>query len=257
MTLTFLGTGTSQGVPMIGCDCHVCCSTDSHDKRLRTSALLEVDGVTLMIDAGPDFRTQLLRENVKRVDAILLTHEHTDHIAGLDDVRAFNYFMQQPMPVYAEERVQRTLRQMFSYAFSENKYPGSPDIEQVVIDDKTPFGIKGVRIMPIRTMHAKLPVLGFRVGNVAYITDANFVSEVSKQQLMGCEVLVVNALRSEKHLSHFTLGEALQLIDEVKPKKTYLTHISHQLGLYTEVQPMLPKNVFLAYDGLKVEMSNG
>jgi phosphoribosyl 1,2-cyclic phosphate phosphodiesterase len=237
---------------MVGCGCRVCCSADWRDKRLRTSALLEVDGVTLMLDAGPDFRTQLLREEVRRVDAILLTHEHTDHIGGLDDVRAFNYFMRQPMPVYAEERVHRALRQVFSYAFNENKYPGSPDIEQLVVDDRQPFEVKGVRVTPIRAMHARLPVLGFRVNSLAYITDANFVSEESKQQLQGCEVLVVNALRREKHLSHFTLGEALQLVDELKPQRTYLTHISHQLGLYAELQPLLPENVFLAYDGLKV-----
>lgn len=237
---------------MVGCDCCVCRSADSHDKRLRTSALLEADGVTLMFDAGPDFRTQLLRENVKRVDAILLTHEHTDHIGGLDDVRAFNYFMGQPMPVYAEERVHAAVRQVFSYAFDVNKYPGSPDIEQITIDENAPFEVKGLRVTPIRTMHARLPVLGFRVGGLAYITDANFIGEESKRLLRDCEVLVINALRSEKHLSHFTLGEALQLIDEVKPRKTYLTHISHQLGLYAELQPLLPQNVFLAYDGLKV-----
>lgn len=237
---------------MIGCGCRVCRSVDSRDKRLRTSLLVEAGGVALAIDAGPDFRAQMLREHVKRLDAILLTHEHTDHVAGLDDVRAFNYFMGRPMPVYAEERVHRSLRSIFAYAFDENKYPGSPEIEQVAIRANRLFEVRGVRITPIRTMHARLPVLGFRVGNIAYITDANFVSEESKLLLQGCEVLVVNALRREPHLSHFTLSEALTLIRDVNPAHAYLTHASHQLGLYAEVQPTLPANVTLAYDGLKV-----
>ncbi|MDR0711519.1 MAG: MBL fold metallo-hydrolase [Prevotellaceae bacterium] len=252
MKLTFLGTGTSQGVPMIGCDCRTCRSGDPRDKRLRTSAMVEANGVTLVIDAGPDFRTQMLRENVKRVDAILLTHEHTDHVGGLDDVRAFNYFMNRPMPVYAEDRVQQQLKSIFSYAFDKNKYPGSPEIEQIPIYANHPFEVQGLRVLPMRAMHARLPVLGFRVGGMAYITDANFVSKESKQLLEGCEVLVVNALRREPHLSHFTLSEALRLIEEVKPAYAYLTHASHQLGLHAELQPTLPKNVALAYDGLKV-----
>jgi phosphoribosyl 1,2-cyclic phosphate phosphodiesterase len=256
MNLTFLGTGTSQGVPMIGCGCRVCRSTDPHDKRLRTSAMVEVDGVTLVIDAGPDFRAQMLREHVKRVDAILLTHEHTDHVGGLDDVRAFNYFMGCPMPVYAEERVLRALQSIFAYAFGKNKYPGTPEIEQVAIRANQPFEVRGVRVMPIRTMHAQLPVLGFRVGGLAYITDTNLVSSASKRLMQGCEVLVINALRREQHLSHFTLAEALRLIEEVKPARAYLTHASHQLGLYAEVQPTLPPNVTLAYDGLKVAVGN-
>jgi len=254
MTLTFLGTGTSRGVPMVGCDCRVCRSANPRDQRLRSSALLEVNGATLMIDAGPDFRAQLLRENVQRVDAILLTHEHYDHIGGLDDVRALNHFMSQPMPVYAEERVQQAVRHIFSYAFRENKYHGVPEFELLTIDDKAPFEVKGVRVQPIRAMHARLPVLGFRVGNLAYITDANAMSEESKRLLLGCEVLVLNTLQREANLSHFTLDEALQLIDEVKPAQAYLTHISHRLGLYAELQPQLPKNVFLAYDGLRVEI---
>jgi phosphoribosyl 1,2-cyclic phosphate phosphodiesterase len=252
MKLTFLGTGTSQGVPMIACDCRTCCSADPRDKRLRTSAMVEANGVTLVVDAGPDFRTQMLRENVKRLDAILLTHEHTDHIGGLDDVRAFNYFMSRPMSVYAEERVQRQLQATFSYAFDKNKYPGSPEIEQIPIYANQPFEVQGLRVTPVRTMHARLPVLGFRIGGMAYITDANFVSKESKVLLEGCEVLVVNALRREPHLSHFTLSEALRLIEEVNPARAYLTHASHQLGLYAELQPLLPPNVQLAYDGLKV-----
>jgi phosphoribosyl 1,2-cyclic phosphate phosphodiesterase len=256
MRLTFLGTGTSQGIPMIGCGCRTCRSTDPRDKRLRTSAMVEASGATLVIDAGPDFRAQMLRENVKRVDAILLTHEHTDHIGGLDDVRAFNYFMRRPMPVYAEERVQRQVEQMFAYAFDRNKYPGSPEIEQVAICAGQPFEVQGVRVTPVRTMHARLPVLGFRVGGMAYITDTNFVSRESKQQLEGCEVLVVNALRREPHLSHFTLSEALRLIDELKPACAYLTHASHQLGLHAELQPSLPPNVHLAYDGMKIMIND-
>jgi phosphoribosyl 1,2-cyclic phosphate phosphodiesterase len=252
MNLTFLGTGTSQGMPMVGCDCRTCRSADPRDKRLRTSAMLEANGATLVIDAGPDFRAQMLRENVKRLDAILLTHEHTDHIGGLDDVRAFNYFMSCPMPLYAEKRVQRQVRKAFAYAFDRNKYPGSPEIEQITIYANQSFEVHGVIVLPVRTMHAQLPVLGFRVGSLAYITDSNFVSRDSKQLLEGCEVLVVNALRREPHLSHFTLGEALRLIEELKPARAYLTHVSHQLGTYAELQPTLPKNVQLAYDGLKI-----
>ncbi|MDR0414712.1 MAG: MBL fold metallo-hydrolase [Prevotellaceae bacterium] len=252
MTLTFLGTGTSQGVPMIGCGCRVCRSADPRDSRLRTSALVEANGAALVIDAGPDFRAQMLRERVERVDAVLLTHEHTDHIGGLDDVRAFNYFMGCPMPVYAEERVLHALQGMFAYAFDKNKYPGAPEIERITIRAGQPFDVRGVRVTPIRAMHAQLPVLGFRVGGIAYVTDANFVSDESKLLLHGCSVLVVNALRREPHLSHFTLDEALRLIEEVKPRHACLTHASHQLGLYAEVQPTLPPNVTLAYDGLKV-----
>ncbi|MDR3365600.1 MAG: MBL fold metallo-hydrolase [Prevotellaceae bacterium] len=252
MNLTFLGTGTSQGIPMVGCGCRTCRSADPRDKRLRTSAMLEANGATLVVDAGPDFRAQMLRENVKRLDAILLTHEHTDHIGGLDDVRAFNYFMSRPMPLYAEERVQRQVRKAFAYAFDKNKYPGSPEIEQITIYANQPFEVQGVRVLPVRTMHAQLPVLGFRVGGLAYITDTNFVSRESKRLLEGCEVLVVNALRREPHLSHFTLGEALRLIEELKPARAYLTHVSHQLGLYAELQPTLPSNVQLACDGLKI-----
>jgi phosphoribosyl 1,2-cyclic phosphate phosphodiesterase len=231
----------------------VCRSTDPRDKRLRTAALLELDGATLMIDAGPDFRTQLLREDVARLDAILLTHEHTDHTGGLDDVRAFNHFMRCPMPVYAEERVQQALRRTFAYAFGAQRYPGAPQIAQHTIREGQAFEVQGVRVTPVRAMHAQLPVLGFRVKNLAYITDANFVGSEAKQQLRGLDVLVLNALRREPHVSHFTLGEALQLIAELKPAKAYLTHISHQMGLHAEVQPSLPHGVALAYDGLMLE----
>ncbi|MDR0419355.1 MAG: MBL fold metallo-hydrolase [Prevotellaceae bacterium] len=252
MRLTFLGTGTSQGVPMIACDCEVCRSTDSRDKRLRTSALVEVDGVNMMIDAGPDFRYQLLRENIKRVDAILLTHEHKDHTGGLDDVRAFNYFLQRPMDIYAEERVLDNLRWEYPYAFSKHKYPGAPEMELHPITGK-PFKVSEVGVTPIRAMHYKLPIYGFKVGGLVYVTDANHIAEESKELMKGCEILVINALRYEEHLSHFTVPEALELVKELQPRMAYFTHMSHQVGLHNDVQKTLPENVFLAYDGLKVE----
>lgn len=254
MRLTFLGTGTSQGVPMMACSCAVCRSHDPRDKRLRCSALLEVNDLTLVIDAGPDFRTQLLRENVQRLDAILLTHEHVDHIGGLDDVRAFNHLTQQAMPVYADERTHRAVRSMFAYAFSEHKYPGAPHIEQREAIAGLPFSLRGLSVMPVSAMHYHLPVLGYRIGQLAYITDASFVDTASRQLLQGCEVLVVNALQREAHLAHFTLQQALELIDDLKPRRAYLTHVSHRMGLYADVQPTLPPNVVLAYDGMRVEV---
>lgn len=249
MKITFLGTGTSQGVPVIACECDTCLSEDQHDKRLRTSLLLEKDDTTLLFDAGPDFRQQMLREHVTRLDSIILTHEHKDHIAGLDDVRAFNYKSKDAIDIWAEERVQKALRKEYSYVFSEYQYPGIPKMRLNHIPEDS-FTIKDVVVQPIRVFHYRLPVFGFRVGNFAYITDANYIPESSKEKLVGVKYLVINALRKEKHISHFSLREAIDLIMEISPKKAYLTHISHQMGKYADVSKELPSGISLAYDGL-------
>jgi phosphoribosyl 1,2-cyclic phosphate phosphodiesterase len=247
--ITFLGTGTSQGVPVIACDCATCLSEDPRDKRLRTSLLLETDSVSLLFDAGPDFRQQMLREHVSRLDAILLTHEHKDHIAGLDDVRAFNYKSQDAIDIFSEERVLKALKKEYSYVFSEFQYPGIPKMRLNAIDDQV-FTIKGIGIIPLRVFHYRLPVYGFRVGNFAYITDANYIPEESKEKLFGVKYLVVNALRKEKHISHFSLREAIDFIREISPKKAFITHISHQMGCHSDVTGELPPEITLAYDGL-------
>ncbi|MBK7710308.1 MAG: MBL fold metallo-hydrolase [Bacteroidales bacterium] len=249
MKITFLGTGTSQGVPVIACDCKTCQSEDSHDKRLRTSLLLETEGVSLLFDAGPDFRQQMLREKVSKLDAIILTHEHKDHIAGLDDVRAFNYKSQDAIDICSEERVLKALKKEYSYVFSEFQYPGIPKMRLNTIDDQE-FIVKGIRILPVRVFHYRLPVYGFRIGNFAYITDANYVPEESKEKLYGVKYLVINALRKEKHISHFSLREAIDFIHEISPKKAYITHISHQMGCHADVSKELPQEITLAYDGL-------
>ena len=250
--ITFLGTGTSQGVPVIACDCNICRSTDPLDKRLRTSVLLETDETTIIIDAGPDFRQQMLREHVTKLDAILLTHEHKDHIAGLDDVRAFNYKSQDAIDIYSEERVQKVIKKEFSYVFSEYQYPGIPKMRLNTIPEHS-FNIKNISIIPVRVFHYRLPVYGFRIGNFAYITDANYIPEESKEQLYGVKYLVVNALRKEKHISHFSLREAIDFIREISPKKAFITHISHQMGLHTEVSKELPPEIMLAFDGLSLK----
>lgn len=252
MKITFLGTGTSQGVPVIACDCNICLSTDPLDKRLRTSVLLETDETTIIIDAGPDFRQQMLREHVTKLDAILLTHEHKDHIAGLDDVRAFNYKSQDAIDIYSEERVQKVIKKEFSYVFSEYQYPGIPKMRLNPIPEHS-FNIKNISIIPVRVFHYRLPVYGFRIGNFAYITDANYIPEESKEQLYGVKYLVVNALRKEKHISHFSLREAIDFIREISPKKAFITHISHQMGLHTEVSKELPPEIMLAFDGLSLK----
>lgn len=249
MKITFLGTGTSQGVPVIACECNICLSADLHDKRLRTSLLLETGETTLLFDAGPDFRQQMLREHVTKLDSILLTHEHKDHIAGLDDVRAFNYKSQDAIDIYAEERVQKAIKKEYSYVFSEYQYPGIPKMRLNSIPDHS-FNVKGIILNPIRVFHYRLPVYGFRVGNFAYITDANYIPEESKEKLFGVKYLVINALRKEKHISHFSLREATDFIREISPKKAFITHISHQMGLHSEVSGDLPQGVSLAYDGL-------
>ncbi len=249
MKITFLGTGTSQGVPVIACDCETCRSGDIHDKRLRTSILIEKDETTLVIDAGPDFRQQMLRENVKRLDAIILTHEHKDHIAGMDDVRAFNYKSQDAIDIYAEDRVQKAIKKEYSYVFAEYQYPGIPKMRLNQITDYG-FSVKGIALIPLRVFHYRLPVYGFRIGNFAYITDANYVPEETKEKLFGVKYLVINALRKEKHISHFSLREAADFIREISPRKAFITHISHQMGLHEEVSETLPPGIMLAYDGL-------
>ena len=249
MKITFLGTGTSQGVPVIACDCSTCLSSDLKDKRLRTSVMLETDETMLVIDAGPDFRQQMLREHVSKLDAIILTHEHKDHIAGLDDVRAFNYKSQDAIDIFCEERVQKVIKKEYSYVFSEYQYPGIPKMRLNPIAEHG-FSVGKMEIIPVRVFHYRLPVYGFRVGNFAYITDANYIPEESKEKLFGVKYLVVNALRKEKHISHFCLREALDLIREISPKKAFITHISHQMGLHREVSKELPPEIKLAYDGL-------
>jgi phosphoribosyl 1,2-cyclic phosphate phosphodiesterase len=250
--LTFLGTGTSQGVPLIGCECRVCKSTDKKDKRLRTSVLIEHNNNTFVIDTGPDFRQQMLRENVKKLDAVIFTHEHKDHIAGLDDVRAFNFLQKKPMDVYATERVQNAIKREFAYAFSDEKYPGIPQIDLHTIANIN-FTINGTTFIPIEVMHHKMPVKAFRVGNISYITDANFISEEEKEKIKGSEIIIINALRKEEHISHFTFNEAIDLMFELEPKQAFFTHISHQLGLHKEIQNELPDWIQPAYDGLVVE----
>ncbi|MEO5641709.1 MAG: MBL fold metallo-hydrolase [Bacteroidia bacterium] len=254
MKITFLGTGTSQGVPLIGCQCEVCKSADVKDKRTRTSILVETQDKTIVVDCGPDFRQQCLRENILKLDAVILTHEHKDHLAGLDEVRAFNFLQKKAMPVYATERVQQAVKREFAYVFEEPSYPGIPKIDLHTIGQET-FSVEGIEVVPIEVMHHQMPVHGFRFGNFTYITDANFISEKEKKKIKGSEVLVLNALRREAHISHFTLSQALELIEELKPKKAFLTHISHQLGKHEDVEKELPGHIRIAFDGLGIEIN--
>lgn len=256
MKITILGSGTSQGVPVIACDCEVCKSSNPKDKRLRTSVLIEYKGKVIVIDSGPDFRYQMLRANVKRLDALVFTHEHKDHVAGLDDIRAFNYVMKKKIPIYATTNVQYHLKQEFEYVFSGMKYPGIPEVELHTIDKAKPFTIEGLEIIPIEVLHYKLPVLGFRIKDFTYITDANYIDDNEKEKIKGTKTLIINALRKEKHISHFTMNEAISLIHELKPTTAYLTHISHQLGLHDAINKELPVDIFCAYDGLEMEFKD-
>ncbi|MEZ4936486.1 MAG: MBL fold metallo-hydrolase [Crocinitomicaceae bacterium] len=249
MEITFLGTGTSQGVPVIGCDCPVCTSFDPRDNRLRSSILIEYNGKNICIDSGPDFRQQMLREDVQKLDAILYTHEHKDHIAGTDDIRAFNFKQKTPMPMYCSKRVLEGFKKEFHYVFSGDNYPGIPQFNIQLID-KEPFEFAGIPIIPIEVMHHKLPVTAFRIKDFTYITDANYVADEEFEKIKGTKVLVLNALRKTQHISHFSLDEALEFIDRIQPERAYLTHISHYFGLHEQEEINLPSNVFLAYDGL-------
>lgn len=258
MKLTFLGTGTSQGVPVIGCKCEVCRSSDRRDRRLRTSAMIEVEGKRFIIDAGPDFRYQMLREGVTRIDAILLTHMHKDHTAGIDDVRAFN-FVDYPTihstHIYGNEATINRVKMEYDYAFAENKYRGVPVIELHTIDTSVPFVVEGVEIVPIVGHHSdRFRSVGYRFGDVAYLTDFSHIEPAEEAKLEGVKVLVINALRWEPHDSHFSVSEALEVIKRVKPERAYLTHMSHNIGLYDEAQAKLPEGVTFAYDGLTVEL---
>lgn len=260
MKLTFLGTGTSQGVPVIGCHCEVCTSKDRRDNRLRTSAMVEVGGLTLVIDAGPDFRQQMLREGVERIDALLLTHQHKDHTAGIDDVRAYN-FVDYPtirtMHIYANAPTIATLIKDYDYAFAENKYRGVPVIELHTIDEHRPFHIGDVEITPIVGHHSdRFHSVGYRIGDMAYITDFSGIEPAEELKLSGVELLVVNALRWEPHDSHFSVSEAVELIRRVSPKRAYLTHMSHRIGLHSNLEELLPDGVYPAYDGLSVELQD-
>lgn len=255
VTITILGSGTSQGVPVIACNCKVCTSISFKDKRLRCAVLINYNNENYVIDSGPDFRQQMLREKVETLSGVLFTHEHKDHLAGLDDVRAFNYIEKRDMQVYCTERVEEALRREFHYVFDGNGYPGIPKVNLNRIDKNRQISLSnGLNITPIEVMHYKLPVMGFRMGDFTYITDAKTVSEEERVKIKGCKVLIVNALRKEEHISHFNLEEALAFITEMKPEKAYLTHISHLFGKHEDIEMDLPSNVFVAYDGLKIEI---
>lgn len=252
LKITFLGSGTSSGVPMIGCECEVCTSTDKKDKRLRSSILVQSANTSLVVDTGPDFRYQMLRQKVKHLDAIVFTHPHKDHMAGLDDIKAFNFLYKKPMDVYADSLTEEALRRDFYYAFTDTKYPGIPELNLNTIN-LDPFIVGDIPITPILVWHLKMPVLGFRFGKFTYITDANKIDEAEKNKIRGSEVMVLNALRKQKHISHFTLDEAIGLAEELKIPTAYFTHISHQLGLHSEIESELPDGIHLAYDGLQLD----
>ena len=252
--LTFLGTGTSIGVPVITCDCQVCTSSDMRDRRFRTSAMLEIDDEVFVIDSGPDFRIQMLREKVQNLSAILFTHEHRDHIAGLDDVRAFNYVLNKRIDIYGNEKTMEMIKTEFPYIFTEQRYFGAPQLNVHFIDDQ-PFTINGYEFIPINVFHDKLPVLGYRIGDLTYITDASSIAPVELEKIRGSKVIVLNALRNSKHVSHFSVEEAVAILKDLKPEKAFLTHMSHFIGNHADLMKKLPDFIQPAYDGLKVEIN--
>jgi phosphoribosyl 1,2-cyclic phosphate phosphodiesterase len=254
MKITILGSGTSQGVPVIACECDVCASTDSLDKRLRASILISVMGQNYVIDTGPDFRQQMLREKVKSLRAIVYTHEHKDHVAGMDDVRAFNYCERRDMEIFCTERVEMALKKEFHYVFSNDNYPGIPSVHLNRIENKSFQLPDGPMITPIEVMHYKMPVFGYRINDFTYITDAKTISSIEIEKVKGTKILIINALHRSEHISHFNLEEALAFIAIIQPEKAYLTHISHLFGKHREIEESLPKNVFVAHDGLEIEV---
>lgn len=255
MIVTILGSGTSQGVPVIGCECPACTSLDFRDKRLRASIHIEVRGKSFIIDSGPDFRQQVLRERIKKLDALIFTHEHKDHTAGMDDIRSFNFLQQKDMPIYADPRVLAQLKQEFAYVFSEKKYPGVPQVDIHELNGE-PFSVDGIEITPIEVLHYTLPVYGFRIGDFTYITDAKTISEDSIEKIKGSKVLVINALQKTEHLSHLTLEEAITMAEKIGAEKTYFTHLSHKMGKHQEVLAELPDHISIAYDGLKIALED-
>lgn len=253
MKITILGSGTSQGVPVIGCQCAVCTSDNPRDQRLRSSILVEHGKTAIVVDAGPDFRQQMLRAGLRRLDAILISHTHKDHIAGLDDVRSFNYLMRQPMKVFASAHDQKDIRKEFSYAFSDNPYPGVPEFDLQLLKDE-PFRIGDIEVIPFLVMHHRLPVFAFRFGDLAYITDVSYIPPAAYKHLKGLKVLIIDALRKEKHISHFSLSEAIETARKIGAGQTWFTHVSHLMGKSAEVEQLLPSGMKMAYDGLVIEL---
>ncbi len=251
MKITFLGTGTSQGVPVVACQCDVCQNGMKKDKRLRSSIMVEIDDKVFVIDAGPDFRYQLLRQNVTKLDSILITHHHKDHIGGMDDVRSFNWLTKNAVDIYATKASQNVIMSDFVYAFDDNAYPGVPSFKLHTVSDKS-FNIKGIDIEPLEALHLGMPVLGFRINDFAYVTDANYLPSHTLNKMLGCKVIVLNALRKEKHISHFNLAEAVQIMEFLRPEKAYFTHISHLMGFHDEINKTLPDFIELAYDQLEI-----
>lgn len=253
MKITFLGTGTSQGVPVIACKCEVCLSKNLKDKRLRSSVLIEFQNKTIIIDTGPDFRQQMLRESIEKLDAVLFTHAHKDHVAGLDDIRSFNFRSKKPMDIYCTNNVLNALRMEYSYIFSEKTYPGVPKVNVNIIENNN-FYIDDIEIQPIKALHYKLPVLGFRIKNFIYLTDLSEINSTEKRKMINADVIVLDSLRKEPHLSHLSLDESIAIIKELKPKQAYLIHISHLMGLHEQVTSELPTNIHLSYDGLQLNI---